>query len=44
MYVLAYDEHFARSGPVASIGFVRRVLDYALSVIPREKVRLGMAV
>ncbi|MGQ9712437.1 MAG: glycosyl hydrolase family 18 protein [Desulfotomaculales bacterium] len=44
MYVLAYDEHFARPGPVASIGFVRRVLDYALSVIPREKVRLGMAV
>ncbi|KUK41511.1 MAG: Glycoside hydrolase family 18 [Clostridia bacterium 62_21] len=44
MYVLAYDEHFARPGPVASIGFVRRVLDYALSVIPREKVRLGMPV
>lgn len=44
MYILAYDENFARPGPIASIGFVRRVLDYALSVVPRRIVRLGMPV
>ncbi|MCL6477824.1 MAG: glycoside hydrolase [Peptococcaceae bacterium] len=44
VYVLAYDEHVAVPGPIASIGWVRRVLAYALSVIPREKIRLGMAV
>lgn len=44
VYVLAYDEHVAEPGPIASIGFVRQVLAYALSVIPREKIRLGMAV
>lgn len=44
MYVLAYDEHFAEPGPIASIGFVRQVLNYAVTVIPREKIRLGMPV
>lgn len=44
VYVLAYDEHVAEPGPIASLGFVRRVLSYALSTIPREKIRLGMAV
>ncbi|MBP7330837.1 MAG: glycoside hydrolase [Firmicutes bacterium] len=44
IYVLAYDEHVSQPGPIASIGFVRQVLSYALSVIPREKIRLGMAV
>jgi len=44
VYVLAYDEHVAEPGPIASIGFVQRVLAYALSVIPRMKIRLGMAV
>lgn len=44
VYVLAYDEHVAEPGPIASIGFVRQVLAYALSVIPRGKIRLGMAV
>lgn len=44
VYILAYDEHFALPGPVASIGFVRQVLDYALSVITPEKVKLGMPV
>ncbi|MFA4884785.1 MAG: glycosyl hydrolase family 18 protein [Desulfotomaculaceae bacterium] len=43
-YILAYDEHVAKPGPIASIGFVRQVLAYALSVIPRAKIRLGMAV
>lgn len=44
VYVLAYDEHVAEPGPIASIGFVRDVLGYAISVIPRKKIRLGMAV
>ncbi|WP_406676287.1 glycosyl hydrolase family 18 protein [Neomoorella carbonis] len=44
VYILAYDEHFSTPGPIASVSFVRRVLDYAVSVIPREKIRLGMAV
>ncbi|MCL6558773.1 MAG: glycoside hydrolase [Firmicutes bacterium] len=44
VYVLAYDEHVAVPGPIASMGFVRLVLAYALSVIPRAKIRLGMAV
>ncbi|RKO66644.1 glycosyl hydrolase family 18 protein [Desulfofundulus salinus] len=44
VYLLAYDEHFAMPGPIASIGFVQRVLTYALSVIPRIKIRLGIPV
>ncbi|MGI6129317.1 MAG: glycosyl hydrolase family 18 protein [bacterium] len=44
VYVLAYDEHFTIPGPIASIGFVRQVLTYALSVIPVSKVMLGMPV
>jgi spore germination protein YaaH len=44
VYVLAYDEHVAEPGPVASIGFVRQVMSYAMSVIPRFKLRLGIAV
>ena len=44
VYIMAYDEHVAKPGPIASIGFVRQVLAYALSVIPRHKIRLGMAV
>jgi spore germination protein len=44
VYVLAYDEHFALPGPIASIGFVRQVLTYALSVIPVGRVKLGMPV
>lgn len=44
VYVLAYDEHVAEPGPIASIGFVKQVLAYALTVMPRWKIRLGMAV
>lgn len=44
LYVLAYDEHFSMPGPIASIGFVQRVMAYALSVIPRGKIRLGVPV
>ena len=44
LFVLAYDEHFSMPGPVASIEFVRRVLNYAVTIIPRPKIKLGMAV
>lgn len=43
-YILAYDEHFSQPGPIASIGFVRNVLNYAVSSIPANKIWLGMAV
>lgn len=44
LFILAYDEHFSIPGPVASIGFVRQVLNYAVTKIPRNKIKLGMAV
>ena len=38
------DEHWSAGspGPIASIPFVRAVLDYAVTVIPKEKIVLGM--
>lgn len=44
LYVLAYDEHFASPGPVASIGFVRRVMDFAETQVPVTKLKLGIPV
>ncbi|HHY35779.1 MAG TPA: glycoside hydrolase [Firmicutes bacterium] len=44
LYVLAYDEHFATPGPVASIGFVRRVMDFAETQVPAAKLKLGIPV
>ncbi|MCF6095414.1 glycosyl hydrolase family 18 protein [Thermovorax subterraneus] len=44
LYILAYDEHFSTPGPVASIGFVKKVLEYATTKIPPHKIKLGMAV
>jgi len=43
--IMAYDEHgwVTTAGPVASIGFVRAALEYAVSVAPPEKVLLGLA-
>ncbi|HBQ65223.1 MAG TPA: glycoside hydrolase family 18 [Clostridiales bacterium] len=43
--VMTYDEHYMGGvpGPVASIGWVTRVADYTVSVIPPEKVLLGVA-
>lgn len=43
LFILAYDEHFSVPGPVASIGFVRQVLNFAITRIPRNKIKLGMA-
>ncbi|WP_029687876.1 glycosyl hydrolase family 18 protein [Thermoanaerobacter sp. A7A] len=44
VYILAYDEHFSQPGPISSIGFVTNVLNYATTVIPPQKIWLGMAV
>ncbi len=42
--LMAYDEHWSAGspGPIGSAPWVRRVLEYATSVIPREKVVLGV--
>lgn len=43
--IMTYDEHYAGgvAGPVASIGWVENVIKYAVTVIPREKIMLGVA-
>ena len=43
--LMAYDQHYAGGvpGPIASIGWVERVLQFAVSEIPREKLILGIA-
>lgn len=43
--LMAYDQHYAGGapGPIASIGWVDRVLQFAVSQIPREKLILGIA-
>ena len=42
--VMAYDEHWATSkpGPVASIQWCKNVMNYALSVLPAEKLVMGL--
>jgi spore germination protein YaaH len=41
---MAYDEHWSRSrqGPVASLDWCADIADYALTVIPREKIVMGL--
>lgn len=43
--LMAYDEHYpgGTPGAVASIDFVTSVVDYALTVVPKEKIVLGLA-
>jgi len=43
--LMTYDEHYpgGTAGPVASIGWVENVIKYAVTVIPREKIMLGVA-
>lgn len=43
--IMAYDEHYpgGTSGPVASIGWVQNVVKYAVTVIPSQKIILGVA-
>ena len=42
--VMAYDEHWSTSapGPIASLAWCRRVADYSLRVIDREKLIMGI--
>ena len=46
VFVLSYDEHWygGESGPIASIGWLRRVMGFALNRIPRMKLKMGIAV
>ena len=43
--LMTYDEHYpgGTPGPVASINWVNNVANYAVSVIPKEKLILGLA-
>ncbi|MBC2581629.1 cell wall-binding repeat-containing protein [Clostridium sp. DJ247] len=43
--LMTYDEHWfgGSSGPIASIDWVEKVVNYAVTVIPKEKIMLGMA-
>ncbi|SKA86377.1 Spore germination protein YaaH [Clostridium sp. USBA 49] len=43
--LMTYDEHWSGGspGPIASIGWVQKVIDYSLTVIPKEKILLGLA-
>jgi spore germination protein YaaH len=43
--IMAYDEHYpgGTAGPVASIGWVQNVANYAVTVVPKEKLLLGIA-
>lgn len=43
-YIMAYDEHWrgGEPGPVASLAWVERVIRYAISVMPSQKVVLGV--
>ena len=42
--VMAYDEHWSTSGPgpIASLPWCKRVADYALSIIGKEKLVMGL--
>lgn len=44
IFVMAYDEHWATSepGPVASTEWSQKVVDFALSQVPQEKLIMGM--
>jgi spore germination protein YaaH len=43
--IMTYDEHgtWTSAGPVASIGWVTNVVNYARTVIPADKLLLGLA-
>lgn len=44
LFIMAYDEHFngGDAGPVASINFVEKSIQYALRYVPKEKIVLGV--
>lgn len=43
--LMTYDEHYpgGTPGPIASIDWVKKVIDYTITVVPREKIILGLA-
>lgn len=43
--IMTYDEHYpgGTPGPIASINWVTSVVNYSLTVIPKEKILLGLA-
>ena len=45
MVIMTYDQHGAWSGPgpVAAADWVERVIKYSLTVVPKEKILLGLA-
>lgn len=44
IFVMAYDEHWSSSkpGPIASIDWCRRCAEYAVQVVPAEKLVMGI--
>jgi spore germination protein YaaH len=44
LMIMAYDEHYytGPSGPVSSLSFTERSLQYALKLVPKEKIVLGL--
>jgi len=44
LVIMAYDEHWAggQPGPVASLGWVDKILKYAVTAVSKEKILLGM--
>jgi spore germination protein YaaH len=44
LQLMCYDEHWSGGGPgpIASLPWVRKVLEYATSVAPREKIVMGI--
>jgi spore germination protein YaaH len=42
--LMCYDEHWSggEAGPIASLPWVRKVMEYATSVMPREKIVMGI--
>ncbi len=44
IFVMAYDEHWSTSaaGPVASVDWCRKVMDYGLRSVPAEKLIMGI--
>jgi spore germination protein YaaH len=43
--IMTYDEHWfgGSPGPIASVPWINKVMDYAVEVMPREKIFLGVA-
>ncbi len=44
LMVMAYDEHYygGPAGPISSLSFIDKSLKYAVSVVPKEKIVLGL--